>query len=107
MRREVAVVAGAVVEHRDLARLADLAERFERAMDGRERDMRMELAHGLENGLGARMVGGGEQRLDNREALRRHGESALPAAIGKFRHAASRVGAAVAVAYDLEVHARW
>jgi hypothetical protein len=77
MRCEVAVIAGAVVEHRDLARLADLAEGFERAMDSRQRDMRMELAHRLEDGLDAGMIGGAEQRFDNREALRRQGESAF------------------------------
>src|SRR6202030_3984636 len=106
MRREIAVEARAVVQGGDLARLADLAERFERAMDGRQRDMRMPPAYGSENGLGARMVSGREQRLDNRESLRRDGESAIAAALGKLGHPLTRIGLAPVIVDDLEFHPR-
>jgi hypothetical protein len=107
MRCEVAVEAGAIVKHRDFAGFANLTQRLERAMDGCQRDMRMELAHGLEDRFGAGMIGGDEQCFDDRETLRRHGEAALAAAIGEFRHPAPRIGPASALADDLEVHARW
>ena len=57
--------------------------------------------------LGARMVRRRQQRLDDREALRRYGESALAAAIGEMFHPFARVGAAAAVTDYLQIHTRW
>jgi hypothetical protein len=67
--------------------------------------MRMQLAHGLEDGLCARMIGGREQGLDDRETLRGHGESAIAAAFGKMRHALAGIGAAPVIVNDLQFHA--
>lgn len=76
-------------------------------MNGGERNMRMELAYRLEDSLRARMVRRRQQRLDDREALRRYGESALAAAIGEMFHPFARVGAAAAVTDYLQIHTRW
>src|SRR5580658_7823539 len=77
MRREVAVVARAVVQHGDLARLADLAQRFQRAMHRGERNVRMLAAHDLTHRIGAGMLRRGEQRADNGEALRHRSANSL------------------------------
>ena len=90
MRREVAVVARAVVQRGDLARLADLAQGLERAMHGGERDMRMLAAHLVEHRFGARMVGGGEQRLI---IARRCGVTASPPLRHRSANSASRSAA--------------
>jgi len=66
MRRQVSVVARAVMQHRDFAGLADSAERLESPMDRRERDVRMLLADGGIDLFGPRMLRRGHQRLDNR-----------------------------------------
>src|SRR5580692_3898807 len=101
MRRDVAVVARAVVQHRDLARLTDVAQGLERAMHGGERNMRMLLADGGENRVRARMVARVEQHFDNREALRRDGQAALAASIGKLREPFGRVRTAPPFIYEL------
>ena len=56
MRAGVAVVARGLVQRRDLARLADVAQALERAMDGGERDTRMLAADTGVDAVGARMV---------------------------------------------------
>src|SRR5579872_486430 len=91
MRREIAVIARAVVQGRHLARLADLAQRFQRAMHGGERNMRMLAAHDLAYRIGARMLRRSEQRLDNGEALRGHREPALAASRSKLREASGGI----------------
>src|SRR5260221_14238557 len=85
MRCQVAVVARAVMERGDLARLANLAQRLERAMHRGERYMRMLAAHDFAYRIGARMLSRRQQRLDDREPLRRHREAALAASLGKLR----------------------
>src|SRR5580658_7753806 len=56
MRASVAVVARGLVQRRDLARLADIAQALERAMDGGERDTRMFAVDAGVDAVGARMV---------------------------------------------------
>ena len=101
MRREVAVVARAVVQGGDLTRLANLAQRLQRAMHRRERYMRMLAAHDLIHRIGARMLRRGEQRLDDREALRSDGQAALAASLGKLREPFRRVRTAPPFIYEL------
>jgi hypothetical protein len=92
------------MQRRNLACLANLAERLECPVDCRQRDMRMEPAHGLEYRFGAGMIGGVEQRFDNRHALRRHREPTLAAATGEFRHSALGVCSASILTDYLPVH---
>ena len=56
MRASVAVVARGLVQGGDLARLADVAQALERAMDGGERDTWMFATDASIDAVGARMV---------------------------------------------------
>jgi len=69
--------------------------------------MRMASADVVKNPLGPRMIGGGQQRGDDREALRRDSEAARAAAIGEFSHAPLRVRAALVGINQLHFHRRW
>ena len=91
MRGKVAVVAGAVMQHGDFARLANFAERLERAMHRGERDSWMLGADRGKDRVGARMLRGAEQHPDNRKPLRRHREPALTASRRKLRKPLSRI----------------
>ena len=101
MRLHVAVIARNVVQECYFARLADVAQRFERAMHSGERNMRMLQPDGGENRVRARMVARIEQHFDNREALRRDGQAASAASLGKLREPLRRVGTAPPFIYEL------
>ena len=47
------------------------------------------------------MLAGGEQRLDDREALRRHREAAVAASLGELGQALGGIGAASSFVYQL------
>ncbi len=104
MRIEIAVLAGAVMQQRHFARLADSAERLERAMHRRERYMRISPAHRGINVLGGGMVGRGEQYLDYRCSLRGYGQATLAASRGKLADALFRVADTPLIIYDLQFH---
>ncbi len=106
MRGGIAVVACAVVQRGNLARLADAAEGLERAMDGGERDVRMFAAYGGVDSLGARMLVGVEQGADDGEALGRDREATAMAALGELRHAPGIIPGPPALIYHLHFHLR-
>ena len=66
--------------------------------------VRVLAAHHLADHFGAGMLGGREQRLDDREALRRDRQSAPAASRGEFRHAPRRVSSALALVDQLQLH---
>ena len=72
------------MQHGDLARFTYVAQRSQRAMHSSKRDMRMLEAHLGEDSIGPRMVAGADQRLDNRQALGRHRQSAAAVSVGEF-----------------------
>jgi hypothetical protein len=84
MRGGIAVVSGAVVQRRDLARLANRAQRLQRAMHGGERDIRMFLADLGEDGFGAWMVARVNQHAHHSDALRRNRQPAVAASGGEL-----------------------
>ena len=85
VRAGVAVVARGLMQRRDLARLADVAQPFERAMDGGERDAWMFAADASVNTVGAGMVARFQQRPQHGEPLRRHRHFFAPAVGDEFR----------------------
>src|SRR4029077_6801 len=104
MRGEIAIVAGAVMQLRHFARLADSAERLERAMHRRERYMRVSPAHRSINVLGGGMVGRGEQCLDYSRPLRSYGQAAVAASRGELGAPLFGVGGVPAFIYDSQFH---
>ena len=85
MRAGVAVVARGLVQRRDLARLADVAQALERAMDGGERDTRMFAADAGVDAVSARMVARFQQRAQHGKPLRRDRHLFAPAVGDEFR----------------------
>src|SRR5260370_39444819 len=104
MRRDIAVVPRVIMQHGDLARLTNLAERLQRAMHRGERDGRMLAANRGEDRVGPRMLPRSEQRLDNRKPLRRHREPTLAASRSKLRKPLNRVRSALPLIYKLQFH---
>jgi len=104
MGRQIAVIAGTVMQQRHLARLANSAEGLERAMNRRKRNMWILPAHRVEYLIGARMAGRAHQRLDDRHPLRRHRETAGTAARRKMIQSLPRVGCVPVVAHRPQSH---
>ena len=85
MRAGVAVVARGLMQGRHLARLADVAQALERAMDGGERDARMLAADAGIDAVGARVIARLQQRAQYRDPLRCHRHLLAPAVGDEFR----------------------
>src|ERR1700722_7724922 len=85
MRAGIAVVACGLMQGRDLARLADVAQALERAMNGGERDARMLAADAGIDAVGARVIARLQQSAQYGEALRRHRHLLAPAVGDEFR----------------------
>src|SRR5689334_12245636 len=94
MRAGISVVACALVQRSDFARLADFAERFESSMDRCERDPRMLSADQRVDALRVRMVARFEQRTHHGDPLRRDGHLLAPAVGDEFDEPAASVIAA-------------
>jgi hypothetical protein len=92
MRLCVAIVARAFMQGRYLASLADIAELFEDAMNGSQRDVGKFFAYGGADVLGAGMLFRGEECSDDGEPLRRDGQAASMAPLHELVQAASRIG---------------
>ena len=87
----VTIVTRALMQRRHLARLADLTELLEDAMNGGQRYVGKFFAHGGADVLGAGMLFRGQQRSDDGEPLRRDGQAAFMAALHELIQAASRI----------------
>jgi len=79
MRLDIAVITCHVVQKRYLARLSYLAKLFQNPMDGGQRYVGMPATYCSADLVGARMVLGIEQGLNDREPLRRYGNPAFSA----------------------------
>ena len=91
MRLRMTIVTRALMQRRYLARLADLAELLEDAMNRRQRYVGKFFAHGGADVLGAGMLFRGQQRSDDGEPLRRDGQAARMAALHELIQAASGI----------------
>lgn len=87
----VAIVTRALVQRRHLARLADIAELLEDAMNRGERYVGKFFSYGGADVLGAGMLFRGQQRADDGEPLRRDGQAAFMAALHELIQAAGRI----------------
>ena len=82
---ERGLVAAVLVQSVDVAHGADLAQRLEVLVDGREGEVREPLADCAVDVLRAGMLARASQRLEDCQSLTRHREPALAAMLGKRR----------------------
>jgi hypothetical protein len=101
---KIAVVPRAVIEHGHFARFADRTQRFERAMDSRERDVRVQTPYIIEDSLSSRMISCRQQCLDYRQALWRHCQSTSAAAPGELSHPLTGIASPLAAINHLQFH---
>jgi hypothetical protein len=81
MRLRVTVVARTIMQERYFAGLADLTELIQNAIDRSEREVGKLLTYDGADVLGAGVVFRGQERADNRQSLRSHGQAARMAAL--------------------------
>ncbi len=91
MGLSVTIVTRALMQRGHLARLADLTELLEDAMNRSERYVGKFFAYGGTDVFGAGMLFRGQQRSDDGEPLRRDGQAAFMAALHELIQAASRI----------------